>query len=139
MRKSFVILCLIAASIFCLSGFADAAKSKIRKKAKPPAKTKVLPKKILPKKVLPLKVAAKPKNGDIVILAKSRSVFLNQNCEETRACDLKSVFITVEQYKVFIDDSWTYGTSMTAEYETSALESLEKYAFVNFIRLREIS
>ena len=129
MRKLFVISCVIATFVFCLNGFADAAKSKVKKKAKPQVKAKVLP-----KKALPQKVAAKPKNGDIIILAKSRSAFLNPNCEETRTCDLKSVFITVEQYKVFIEDSWTYGTSTVAGYETSGMESLEKYAFVNFIR-----
>ena len=129
MRKIFVILCLIAVFVFCLSGFADAAKGNVKKKAKPPVKAKVLPKKALPQKVV-----SRPKNGDIVILSKSRSVFLNLNCEETQTCDLKGAFVTVEQYKVFIEDSWTYGTGMVAGYETSNLEFLEKYAFVNFIR-----
>lgn len=129
MRKLFVILCIIPSFVFCLSGFADAAKSRVIKKTKPPVKTKVLPKKVLPKQD-----ATKPKNGDIVILSKSRSVFLNPYCERTLTCDLKGVFITLEQYKVFIEDSWSYGTRMIAEYETSRLESLEKYAFVNFIR-----
>ena len=42
MRKIFVILFLIAVFVFCSTGFADAAKSKVKKKAKPPINARLL-------------------------------------------------------------------------------------------------
>jgi len=78
--------------------------------------------------------AANPKNGDIVVLSKNRSVFLNLDCEETQTCDLKAFAMNFEKYKIRVADSDVYGTTTGFEFETDSVESLEKYAIVQFMR-----
>ena len=65
-----------------------------------------------------------------------RQIFVNTDCQETDTCDLLEFSIKVADYelKMPYTGELVYGTSMIVEYETTTLETLEKYALVNFLR-----
>ncbi len=62
--------------------------------------------------------------------------FMNTDCELNDSCDLKKFELEVYDYKVLFSSEETpsYGTSAKFSYETDKVESLENYAFVQFIR-----
>ncbi len=70
----------------------------------------------------------------VEILNHKTSVFLNKDCKKTKTCDLKKVEYFVEDYRVFVDGAYSYGTRFFARYETKSVKNLEKYVFVQFIK-----
>lgn len=74
-----------------------------------------------------------------IVLEKKEHSFTpdKKTCVEKDLCDLKSVIFRTEQMRSPAensDDIETYGTDFYASYETRSLETLSKYAFVQFIR-----
>ena len=72
--------------------------------------------------------------GGVEILSHNWAVFLNVSCKKTKTCDLGKIEYLVEDYKVAIGGSYNYGTRMFTVYETKSLKSLEKFAFVQFVK-----
>jgi hypothetical protein len=71
---------------------------------------------------------------ELVVLDSRSQVFQNSDCRKTASCGLKRVEWVVENYKVGVGDQYNYGTRFYARYATDALNHLEDYAFVQFIR-----
>jgi hypothetical protein len=74
-----------------------------------------------------------------IVLDKKEQSFVPdaKTCAEKDLCDLKSVVFRVEHMRSPAenkDDIEIYGTDLYASYETRSLETLPKYAFVQFIR-----
>jgi hypothetical protein len=74
-----------------------------------------------------------------IVLDKKEQSFTpdSKTCAEKNICDLKSVVFRVEQMRSPAkdhDDIDIYGTDFYASYETTSIEMLQKYAFVQFIR-----
>ncbi len=63
-----------------------------------------------------------------------REVFKNTDCAKNNTCDLKQATFLREDYRIDHFESSHYGTRMFAAYKTDAIENLQKYAFVQFIR-----
>jgi hypothetical protein len=60
---------------------------------------------------------------------------LNPDCRSTDSCDLKRFTLTTSVYEVWFSDDPlypTYGNGVIMEYETDAVDALEKYAIVQF-------
>jgi hypothetical protein len=75
--------------------------------------------------------------GHLHTLSKTRQVFLNPDCRSTDTCDLKRFALTTSVYEVWFSDDPnypTYGNSVIMEYETDAVDALEKYAIVQFVK-----
>lgn len=72
-------------------------------------------------------------NGYVITTHRS-SVFENTDCEKTQSCTLKRVEYIVEDYRQMIDNDYAYGTRFSARYETEAVNHLEDYVFVQFVR-----
>ncbi len=71
---------------------------------------------------------------EFVITSHRASIFENTGCAKTQSCTLKRVEYIVEDYKVGIGNDYTYGTRFSARYETEAVNHLEDYVFVQFMR-----
>ena len=75
--------------------------------------------------------------GHVHTLSKTEQVFLNPDCELTDSCDLKRFTLTMSVYEVWFSDDPdypTYGNGVIMEYETDSVDTLEKYAIVQFIK-----
>jgi len=75
--------------------------------------------------------------GHVHTLSETQRVFLNPDCQSTDTCDLKRFTLTTSVYEVWFSDDPiypTYGNGVIMEYETDSVESLEKYAIVQFKR-----
>jgi hypothetical protein len=74
-----------------------------------------------------------------IVIEKKEQPFIPdvKTCAAKDICDLKSVVFRTEQMRSPAensDDIEVYGTDLYASYETRSLETLPKYAFVQFIR-----
>ena len=69
-----------------------------------------------------------------IILNTRTETFKNILCEVTDTCSLKEVSITVENYKILVADSYSYGTRTFSQYNTESVADLEDYGFVQLIR-----
>src|SRR3989344_4059828 len=68
------------------------------------------------------------------ILKRERYRFLNKNCSANSTCNLKYIDYFIEDYRIEVEGSFSYGTRMYAGYGTDKVESLDKYVFVQFIK-----
>ena len=84
--------------------------------------------------LLPFGFLIHAKGEDFTVLNRGRAVFENSQCEVTESCSLKRAQYLTEDYKVGTDTGYSYGTRLFAWYETDSLETLEDYAFVQFIK-----
>lgn len=73
-------------------------------------------------------------NGKVRVLSRREDVFINNDCEQKKTCDLKKVEYFVEDYSVGIEGGYNYGTRFFARYETGKVKDLEKYVFVQFVK-----
>jgi hypothetical protein len=75
--------------------------------------------------------------GHVHTLSKTAQVFWNPDCRSTDTCDLKRFTLTTSVYEVWFSDDPhypTYGNSVIMEYETDSVDTLEKYAIVQFMK-----
>ena len=75
--------------------------------------------------------------GHMHTLSETKQVFLNPDCAETDTCDLKRFALTTSVYEVWFSDDPnypTYSNGVIMEYETDAVDALEKYAIVQFVK-----
>jgi hypothetical protein len=75
--------------------------------------------------------------GHVHTLSKTAQVFWNPDCLSTDTCDLKRFTLTTSVYEVWFSDDPhypTYGNSVIMEYETDSVDTLEKYAIVQFMK-----
>ena len=72
--------------------------------------------------------------GEETMLSIKAQTFNNENCATDNTCDLKSFWITADKHRIVIGGGHHYGTSLKAGYRTESVESLGKYALVQFIR-----
>jgi hypothetical protein len=75
--------------------------------------------------------------GHVHTLSETKQVFLNPDCRSTGTCDLKRFTLTTSVYEVWFSDDPnypTYGNGAIMEYETDAVDALDKYAIVQFIK-----
>lgn len=62
---------------------------------------------------------------------------MNPDCRSTDSCDLKRFTLTTSVYELWFSDDPdypTYGNGVIMEYETDAVDALEKYAIVQFTK-----
>ena len=128
--------------LFCLFfSFASAAqKAPLPKNIPPPKKMMVPEKAVAPKvKVLTAQSDAE-QNGTTAsrtnpLLKRSVLDVAIENCADRDICDLKRVLFISEDFEIAsVSGIYGYGTRLYATYETATFATLEKYAFVNFIR-----
>jgi hypothetical protein len=75
--------------------------------------------------------------GHVHTLSETKQVFLNPDCRSSDTCDLKRFTLTTSVYEVWFSDDPnfpTYGNGVIIEYETDAVDALEKYAVVQFLK-----
>jgi hypothetical protein len=75
--------------------------------------------------------------GHVHRLSETKQIFLNPDCGLTDTCDLKRFTLTTSVYEVWFSDDRnhpTYGNGVIMEYETDSVDSLVKYAIVQFIK-----
>ena len=75
--------------------------------------------------------------GHVHFLAETKQVFANPDCQANDTCDLKRFTLTTSVHEVwFADDpdNPTYGNGAIMEYETDSVDTLEKYAIVQFVK-----
>ncbi len=75
--------------------------------------------------------------GHVHTLSETRQVFVNPDCRTTATCDLKRFTLTTLVHEVWFSDdpaNPTYGNGAIMEYETDAVDALEKYAIVQFVK-----
>jgi len=75
--------------------------------------------------------------GHVHTLSKTTQVFFNPDCRSTDTCDLKRFTLTKSVDEVWFSDDPnypTYGNGVIMEYETDAVDALEKYAIVQFVK-----
>jgi hypothetical protein len=75
--------------------------------------------------------------GHVHTLSKTEQVFLNPDCRLTNTCDLKRFTLITSVYEVWFSDDPnypTYGNGTIMEYETDSVDTLEKYAIVQFVK-----
>jgi hypothetical protein len=75
--------------------------------------------------------------GHVHTLSETKQVFLNPDCRSNDTCDLKRFTLTTSVYEVWFSDEPnypTYGNGVIMEYETDAVDALEKYAIVQFVK-----
>ncbi|MGE5818570.1 MAG: hypothetical protein ACM37Z_11140 [Deltaproteobacteria bacterium] len=68
-------------------------------------------------------------------LAETKQIFLNPDCRSTDTCDLKRFMLTTSVYEAWFSDDPnhpTYGNGAIIEYATDSVDTLEKYAIVQF-------
>ena len=73
--------------------------------------------------------------GHLHKVDQGQQTFENPDCSRTDTCDLKRFAITTSAYEVWFSDDPdhpTYGKGTIIEYATDSVESLEKYAVVQF-------
>jgi hypothetical protein len=73
--------------------------------------------------------------GHMHKIFQTQQMFENPDCHSTDTCDLKRFALTTAQYEAWFSDDPehpTYGNGTIIEYETDTVESLEKYAVVQF-------
>ncbi len=75
--------------------------------------------------------------GHVHTLSETKQVFSNSNCASAGTCDLKRFTLTTSIYEVWFSDDPnhpTYGNGVIMEYATDAVDALEKYAIVQFVK-----
>ncbi len=72
--------------------------------------------------------------ASVQILDSKEQKFSPAACAERDICDLVGARLVEENYKVTLPEGVSYGTRAFAEFETTDVAKLEKYAYVNFIR-----
>jgi hypothetical protein len=75
--------------------------------------------------------------GHMHTLSEKKQVFANPDCRSTGTCDLKRFTLTTTAYEVWFSDDPehpTYGNGAIVEYETDAVDAIERYAVVQFKR-----
>jgi hypothetical protein len=75
--------------------------------------------------------------GHVHTLTKTAQVFWNPDCRSTDTCDLKRFTLTTSVYEIWFSDDPhypTYGNGVIMEYETDSVDTLEKYAIVQFMK-----
>lgn len=75
--------------------------------------------------------------GHVDEISRKLQAFLNTDCGKTNTCDLKRFTLISIAYEVWFKDDPiypTHGNGVIIEYETDSVDSLEKYAVVQFIR-----
>ncbi|HWX77868.1 MAG TPA: hypothetical protein VNY32_10335 [Candidatus Acidoferrales bacterium] len=75
--------------------------------------------------------------GHVHTLSKTAQVFWNPDCRSTDTCDLKRFTLTTSVYEIWFSDDPhypTYGNGVIMEYETNSVDTLEKYAIVQFMK-----
>jgi hypothetical protein len=75
--------------------------------------------------------------GHVHALSETKQVFLNPNCRTTDTCDLKRFTLTTLVHEVWFSDdphNPTYGNGVIMEYETASIDTIERYAIVQFIK-----
>jgi hypothetical protein len=75
--------------------------------------------------------------GHVHTLSKTAQVFWNPDCRSTDTCDLKRFTLTTAVYEIWFSDDPhypTYGNGVIMEYETDSVDTLEKYAIVQFMK-----
>lgn len=75
--------------------------------------------------------------GHVHTFSETKQVFLNPDCRSTDSCDLKRFTLTTSVYELWFSDDPdypTYGNGVIMEYETDAVDALEKYAIVQFTK-----
>jgi hypothetical protein len=71
----------------------------------------------------------------VKLSAAKEQVFVPTDCAERDICDLQQARLVRQDYSVRLPDGGTsHGTRTFAQFDTTSVASLEKYAFVNFIR-----
>jgi hypothetical protein len=73
--------------------------------------------------------------GHLHALSQAKQVFVNRDCRSTDTCDLKKFTLTTSSYEAWFSDDPehpTYGNGAIVEYETDAVDAIEKYAVVQF-------
>ena len=72
---------------------------------------------------------------ELKILNHREEIFINDDCQENRVCDLKKVRYLVEDYRVvMVDGEYNLGTRMFAQFEINSVSNLEKYVFAQLVR-----
>ena len=87
--------------------------------------------------VLPaLPFAVHAASADTVTLDSKTQTFNNTDCAKNDSCDLKDFVLTQENYRITIPNLniTAYGTRMFANYDTSSLDTLEKFGLVQFVK-----
>jgi len=75
--------------------------------------------------------------GHVHALSETKQVFLNPHCRSTDTCDLKRFTVTTLVHEVWFSDdpnNPTYGNGVIMEYETDSVDTIEKYAIVQFTK-----
>ena len=75
--------------------------------------------------------------GHVHTLSETKQQFLNSDCRLTQSCDLKRFTLTTSVYELWFSDDRhhpTYTNGAIMEYETDSVDSLERYAVVQFKR-----
>lgn len=81
------------------------------------------------------KAVAPKKENNLTLLNRSLQDVPVENCERRDVCDLKRLLFVSDDYQLAIGkNEYQYFTLMYATYETATFATLEKYAFVQFIR-----
>ncbi|PIR70337.1 MAG: hypothetical protein COU46_02045 [Candidatus Niyogibacteria bacterium CG10_big_fil_rev_8_21_14_0_10_42_19] len=60
-------------------------------------------------------------------------VFNNENCVSTDSCDLKTFWVNIKKYNVWVEGD-NFGTVMMAGYIVDQISALENYGIVQFMR-----
>ncbi len=75
--------------------------------------------------------------GHVHTLSETKQVFVNPDCRMSDTCDLKRFTLTTLIHEIWFSDdpkNPTYGNGAIMEYETDAVDALEKYAIVQFVK-----
>ena len=75
--------------------------------------------------------------GHVHALSETKQVFLNPDCRSTDTCDLKRFTLTTLVHEVWFSDdpnNPTYGNAVIMEYETASIDTIERYAIVQFVK-----
>ncbi len=75
--------------------------------------------------------------GHVHTLSETKQVFLNPDCRATDTCDLKRFTLTSLVHEIWFSDDPnhpTYGNGAIMEYETDSVDTIEKYAIVQFVK-----
>src|ERR1043166_889721 len=73
--------------------------------------------------------------GHVHVIFETKQIFSNPDCRSTGTCDLKRFTLTTSVYEVWFSDEPTrptYANGVIMEYETNSVDTLEKYAIVQF-------
>jgi len=75
--------------------------------------------------------------GHVHTLSETKQVFLNPDCRATDTCDLKRFTLTSLVHEIWFSDDPNYpthGNGAIMEYETDSVDTIEKYAIVQFVK-----